>query len=556
MRLLKLLIILSLSLLFISNYGKNSFVLGEEMTTKGLHVYGRNILNENGEMIMLRGANRPGSEYCCVQYAKVFDGPSDENHIYEMRKWKMNAVRVPLNEDCWLGEHAPETEYFGAGYRKAIKDYVKMYTDNNMAVILDLHWASENGKLATQQIPMPNNGNSLIFWEDVAKSFKDNSRVLFDLYNEPYPYGNSWANPDAWQCWKNGTDCGDLGYEASGMQQMIDAIRSTGSTNIILLSGIQYATSFTMFLDYQPHDPAGQLGVALHSYDFNYCRSRGCWDTFLRPVYSLFPMVATETGQKDCLHDFLSDFIDYCDKNDIHYLAWSWLTGPCGIPSLIQDYDGTPSNFGLGFKRHLSDLAKGVKPYYTPSFEIYNDKITHWADDWSSATRVTNCTRQVFSGNYSIEWLPTATKSLHFMCWSCIKTNDHKSVEFMVNGGNNGGQDMDIDLLKLNPDQTNSIVKTFKLSSVVEGGKVLKNQWSKVTVDLTALGKDQEFDGFWLKADTSQPTMYVDDIGVKAIHEPPTPIPDSEYFDSDSSSTKLFTSLILILSIVSFILIF
>ncbi|KAK5580457.1 hypothetical protein RB653_000474 [Dictyostelium firmibasis] len=544
MKILKSLILFSILL--------KTVLSGGETSTKGLHVFGRNILNENGELVMLRGANRPGTEYCCVQYAKIFDGPFDQAQVDEMRKWKMNAVRVPLNEDCWLGVHAPETEYFGASYRKAIEDYVKQYTDSNMAVIIDLHWASENGKLATQQIPMPNNGNSLLFWEDVAKTFKDNSRVLFDLYNEPYPYGNSWANPDAWQCWKNGTDCGTLGYEASGMQQMIDAIRSTGATNIILLSGIQYATSFTMFLDYQPVDPAKQMGVALHSYDFNYCRSRGCWDTYLKPVYSLYPMVATETGQKDCLHDFLSDFISYCDSNDIHYLAWSWLTGACGIPSLIQDYKGSPSNFGIGLKRHLSDLASGVTPYFTDTFEIYNDKLTHWADDWSSATRVINSTTQVYSGKYSIEWLPASTKSLHFMCWSCIKPKIHKSVDFYANGGSIGGQDMDMDLLKLNPDGTNTIIHTYKLSQLLGGNVVPKTEWVKVVLDLTQLPKDEEYDGFWLKSDTNQPSMYVDEITVQAIHEPPTPIPDSQWEeenDDDSIASIIAINSILFISL-------
>eukprot|EP01132_Coremiostelium_polycephalum_P001156 gene1156-1466_t len=497
------------------------------MSTNGLHVVGRNILNEDNEIVILRGANRPGTEYSCVQYQKIFDGPSDVDHIHDIRNWKINALRIPLNEDCWLGLHSTETAYFGASYRQAIIKYINMLTENNIAAILDLHWAGGDGgtKLATHQIPMPNDVNSPEFWKQIASTFKGNSRVLFDLYNEPYPYGNDWDSDQAWQCWKDGVNCGsEITYKVAGMQQLIDAVRSTGSKNIILLSGIQYATSVTKFLQYIPSDPANQLASAIHSYDFNYCRSRGCWDIYLRPVFEKYPIVATETGQKDCQTDFISDFLHYADQNNIHYLAWSWLVAPCDNPSLIVDYEGTPTAYGKGLKNHLATLADGKEPYYTDTFDIYNDKMTHWADDWSSSglDHILNSTTTTHEGKYSIQYLPKSGKTLHFMCWSCIKTEIHKSVEFWVNGGPSGGQKMQFDFLKVNADKTNRVEATYELSELA-GGSIPANKWVKIIVDLTKLPNGTSFDGFWWKPSSDQPNMFVDKITVRAIYEPPPP---------------------------------
>ena len=32
----------------------------------------------------------------------IFDGPVDDASIDAIKSWNMNAVRVPMNEHCWL----------------------------------------------------------------------------------------------------------------------------------------------------------------------------------------------------------------------------------------------------------------------------------------------------------------------------------------------------------------------------------------------------------------------------------------------------------------------
>ena len=55
------------------------------------------------------------------------------------------------------------------------------------------------------------------------------------------------------------------------MQSIVDAIRATGSTHIILLGGVQYSNALTQWLAHKPNDPLGQLGAAWHLYEFNAC---------------------------------------------------------------------------------------------------------------------------------------------------------------------------------------------------------------------------------------------------------------------------------------------
>ena len=102
----------------------------------------------------------------------IFDaGKHDYSLVTGIKSWKANAVRVPLNEDCWLGINGIKTEYSGANYQNAIMEYVKMFTDAGLVVILDLHWTAPGSEQAKSQRPMPDLDHSVDFWRSVASKF-------------------------------------------------------------------------------------------------------------------------------------------------------------------------------------------------------------------------------------------------------------------------------------------------------------------------------------------------------------------------------------------------
>src|SRR5262245_24078155 len=69
----------------------------------GLHAAGNRIVDGGGQTVRLLGVNRSGAEFACAQGWGFFDGPSDAASVQAMAAWGINAVRLPMNEDCWLG---------------------------------------------------------------------------------------------------------------------------------------------------------------------------------------------------------------------------------------------------------------------------------------------------------------------------------------------------------------------------------------------------------------------------------------------------------------------
>ncbi len=332
---------------------------------QGLHVSGNKILNGAGQEVRLLGVNRSGGEYMCVQGRGIWDGPTDAQAIQYMLAWKINAVRIPLNEDCWLAINGVNPAYSGANYQQAVIDYVNLLNSMGIIAILDLHWGAPGTMLATQQTPMPDADHSPAFWQSVANTFKGNSSVIFDLFNEPYPDNNSDTTA-GWTCWRDGGTCPGVTYTAAGFQSLVNTVRATGSTNIIMLGGLEYSNALSQWLTYEPTDSAGNLAAAWHSYNFNICSTLSCWNSTVLPVMQSVPLVAGEIGENDCAHGYIDSLTSWLDSNGGSYTAWTWdAWGICATgPVLINDYYGSPTAYGQGFKDHLNSIISG--PTVTP----------------------------------------------------------------------------------------------------------------------------------------------------------------------------------------------
>jgi endoglucanase len=105
-----------------------------------LHVLGNKLVDADGKTRRLLGVNRSGGEFMCVQGYGIWDGPVDDAAIEAIADWKANAVRIPLNEECWLGLSNIKPEYGGVNYTAAVKDLVAEVEAHGMTPILDLHW--------------------------------------------------------------------------------------------------------------------------------------------------------------------------------------------------------------------------------------------------------------------------------------------------------------------------------------------------------------------------------------------------------------------------------
>jgi len=320
-----------------------------------LHVQGASLVDASGKSVRLRGVNRSGAEYACVQGRGIFDGPVDSASITAIRSWHVNAVRIPMNESCWLGINGVKPDYSGGAYQKAIADLVAELNRQGMVAILDLHWAAPGAQVDTGQKPMPNRDHTPEFWRQVAKAYGTNGAVLFDLFNEPYPDNNS-DTPEAWRCWRDGGTCRGMSYQAAGMQELVDAVRGAGATNVILLGGVQYSAGLSGWLANKPTDPLHNLAASWHVYNFSWCHDRACWDASAAPVSAQVPLVLGELGEDDGGTTFVNSLMDWMDARQGSYLAWVWNVwhGPL---DLIQDYGGTPTAYGQTFRTRFAAPA-------------------------------------------------------------------------------------------------------------------------------------------------------------------------------------------------------
>jgi hypothetical protein len=334
-------------------------------TAPELHVAGNRIVDAAGREVALVGVNRSGGEYMCVHGGGFWDGPVDDTAIAAIASWRVRAVRIPLNEDCWLSTNQVPAQYSGASYRQAVTSIVATLEAHGIVPILDLHWTAGKwvGKnsqcrnlTATCQKPMPDAEHAPTFWASVADTFSTDQTPVFDLFNEPYPSDLSvMSRTQSWQCWLHGgSECAGLSYPAVGMQSLVDAIRGAGASNVILLSGNSYAADLTDWLAHRPKDPTGNIGASWHSYNSNSCNQADCWDRQVGPLAAEVPVVALEIGENDCTGDYVNSIMPWLDAHAAGYLAWTWNTWDCKDgPALITDYAGTPTPFGAAVKQHL-----------------------------------------------------------------------------------------------------------------------------------------------------------------------------------------------------------
>jgi hypothetical protein len=330
----------------------------------GLHVVGNQIQDSSGNVFVPHGADRMGTEYACrtAGWPTTFDGPVDQAAVSAMLTRDINSVRVPLNEDCWLGINGePANGTTVQQYQTDIINWVNLLNQNGLVVILELHWNAPGSSQSLGQQPMPDLDHAPAFWTSVANTFKNNSSVIFDLYNEPYPANNT-DSPMGWSCWRDGSTaantnpCPEINFAAAGMQTLINTVRATGATNILMLGGLQYANDLRSWLAYEPTDPDNNLVASAHIYNFNVCNNTSCYDSQIAPVAAKVPVITGEIGEDDCASTFITPLMNWLDAHGIGYLAWTWTTGGC---NLISDYSGIPTNFGAGYKAHLLSLGGG-----------------------------------------------------------------------------------------------------------------------------------------------------------------------------------------------------
>jgi endoglucanase len=317
----------------------------DQLSLTGIHVVGSNLVDETGAPVRLIGLNRSGTEYACAQGWGIFDGPSGPAVVNAMTSWFVNVVRIPLNEDCWLGVNVAPA-FSGSVYRAAIERYVLQLSSRGVAAILDLHWSAPGSAPATGQQEMPD-AHSVAFWRSVARTFRTNSHVIFELYNEPHGV--------TWQCWVSGCAMPG-GWRSVGMQSLVNTVRETGASQPVIVDGLGWANDLSGWLTHPLLDPKHQLVAGFHAYPWNSCVTASCWNATVGAVSKSVPVVATEIGETDCTGAFVTRFLNWANGPRVSALVWTWNDNE-GCLSLLRRPDSDPSTYGQTVRRDFERIV-------------------------------------------------------------------------------------------------------------------------------------------------------------------------------------------------------
>jgi endoglucanase len=346
-----------------------------------LKVQGNHLVDTRGggQTFVPRGVNWPSFEYACSDgygYSNAASadkvGP-DAAGAALIASWHINTVRIPLNQDCWLGDDGLPRFGKASGYRAAVKRWVSTLHDADLAVVLDLHWSGPAGVISDGQRAMPDD-RSDDFWTSVARTFKKDRSVIFDVFNEPYSRyltDGTLIFALTWDCWRAGgcaaPASGDRQavdgrtFTAVGLPALVNTIRATGAKQPIMLGGVDYSSDLREWLANRPADK--QVIASFHNYGGHLCHNPMCWDEVIAPIAAEAPVVTGEFGEADCATS-PSTFMDWADQHGVGYLMWAWWVLPdvnCSTLAVLADVRGTPlAPNGTALKAHLARLAPKV----------------------------------------------------------------------------------------------------------------------------------------------------------------------------------------------------
>lgn len=294
------------------------------------------------------GVNRPGLEFWCAPDEEWTEEISPED-FYAIADFGFDSVLLPLNQQCWFEK---------ASYRAFVEDVVSWAEDADLTVVLDLHWLDMERELA----PMPDT-QSARFITSLASRFPDLPLVV---YAEPHDIAAT--------TWALGGEVD--GYVSVGIPQLVQEVREAGVDNWLIVGGLDWASDYRELVD---------LGVvplqddkiiyAAHFYGDNDEQDEELeWQEklgFLQTHYGL-PIAVMEYGDissdvppdpSHCGGDFDRRLLTWASDRGIPAFSWAWYVGEdseeypwsvCGEPSVIVDYDGTPSTAGEVIQEFIS----------------------------------------------------------------------------------------------------------------------------------------------------------------------------------------------------------
>lgn len=313
-----------------------------------LRTSGNRIINSiTGVPILLRGINRSGLEYSDPDEQGFLSGASiSRNEIqFITQQWRANIIRLPFNQDFVLHGRAGRT---AEEYQHSLDQVIFWASMFGAYTLLDLQWLDAErvyGGNRNFVAPLPNL-ESIAQWSTLARRYKDEPAVLYDLFNEPhdrlpddpwplnkpdgttYPSGQMKVSMNEWQPWA---------------RKLTEAIRNENPDALVFIAGTNWAYD----LRGMPIEDLDNVVYSSHVYP-----NKGTdWDNVFGDLSQSVPVFAGELGGTESPDelDYVRRLLDYLQQKEIGFTAWSWIDQP----NLITRY--APTAFGQLVQQSLAN---------------------------------------------------------------------------------------------------------------------------------------------------------------------------------------------------------
>ena len=255
------------------------------------------------------------------------------------KSWGADAVRFQVSQRGF----DPQDSLYNAAYLDRVRAAVALARGHGLAVILSVQ---DQGLGGGTRHPQPS-AATLRDWQTITSMFNGDHDLMYEMFNEP----QNTDDAAGWAVWRDGGPAdGNQGTPAVGHQAVLDAIRATGATNVVLADGARYAQSLAgvPLLD----DPLGQVAYAVHPYLDYVNRYPQSWEQNFGYLAATKPVVATEWNvhsfSNQCKPDWPTNaplLLDFLASHEIGMFGWALDL----INTLVVDWAWNPTTL-TGFR--------------------------------------------------------------------------------------------------------------------------------------------------------------------------------------------------------------
>jgi hypothetical protein len=311
-----------------------------QIATPGYTTAGNQIIGPDGNQFVPRGVVRDG-----FQFQPTGNYFLSDNDFQAMYLWGATTVRLPLDQMQWLSTSC----LFDPTYVSRLDSAVQSITSRGMVAVLTLSRSNSGQACGAGVLAPMADDYSIQFWTQVATHYKNNPLVAFDLYNEPHNISEV--------VWHDGGTVGSPAWHAVGMQQLYDTVRGTGATNVVFVSGMNWAFN----IDVSLRRPIDGYGIVYGTHLYNPPESgpvRSDADGAVTPVAARYPVAVTEFGSSSGTALYNQNVIAFAEQRHIGWMAFKWYSLPSQYALITDFLSYTPSPAGAPVRAALLQ-AKG-----------------------------------------------------------------------------------------------------------------------------------------------------------------------------------------------------